>query len=247
MSTPLSPLNREPLGHSQLGLDVDLVRGRGGIELDHLALLLKVVDDGHAGLDKGAEALTDALGVVIGAARCLATLEESLLHHLLRAVEEENHLGGADSLLELDGLVHLAGEAVDEEAALGGARLLERLGHGVLEQLDRHLHGYNEAVLDVVLDELAELRAGALLLGAQKVTGGKVDETVLLNQLRALGALAGTGAAENEDDGHIGGAESGRGLGGLGKLASDSWGIEFLRHACVEGGFVSYVEAFADM
>lgn len=154
------------VGEGLLSLDKDGVRGGRSVELDNLALLLEVVDDGHAGLDKGSEALADALGVVVGASRGLSTLEKTSLHDLLGAVEEENHLGGADGFLKLYGLVHLTREAVDEETAFLGAGLLERLGHGVLQQLDSDLHGNNQAVLNVVLDQLAKLGTGSLLLGA---------------------------------------------------------------------------------
>ncbi len=207
----------EPLAEALLGLGKDLVGGGDGLDLDDLALLLVVVDDGHARLDKGAEALADALGVVVGAAAGLAALEQALLHDLFRAVKEEDELGGADRVLELVGLVELAREAVDEEAALPGALFRERVRHGVLEQLDRHLHGHNQAVFDVVADKVAKLRAGTVLLGAEEVAGGEMREAVLLDELGALGALAGARAAENEDDGDILGREDGAGdLGGAG-------------------------------
>lgn len=105
-------------------------------------------------------------------------------------------------------LVELARESVDEETALGGvAVLLESLGHGVLEQLDGDFHGDNEPVLDVVADEVAKLGARAFLLGAEEITGGEMGEAVLLDEVGALCALAGAGAAEDEEDSDVGGGE----------------------------------------
>lgn len=192
-----------------LGVGVDLIGGRGSIKLQNLANLLEVVDNRHAGLDKGAESLADALSVVVLAATGLATLEKTGLHDRFRAVEEEDELGRADSLLELDSLVHLAREAINEEAALLRASLLENSRHGVLEESNSHLHGNDEAVADVVLDEVTVLGTGPLLLCAQQVAGGKVGEAVLRDELGALGTLTGARAAEDEDDGHIFGVESG--------------------------------------
>jgi len=129
------------------------------------------------------EALLDARRVVVVAAGRLSALEEALLEDRFRAHEEEDERRGADGVVELDGLVHLAREAVDEEAACGdaldarrGAGLLGLAGlgahggaHGVLEELDRDLHGDDLALGDVLLDHGAELRAGASLLGAEEV------------------------------------------------------------------------------
>ena len=201
----------QSLAERLLRLLKDFIGASRGVHLDNLGLLLVVVDDGHARLDEGAEALADALGVVVGAAAGLAALEQALLHGLLGAVVEEDELGRADRLLELVRLVELAGEAVDEEAALGGVAGGGEVGlHGVLEQLDGDLHGHNQAVLDVVADEVAELRALAVLLGAEEVTRGQVAEAVRVDELAALGALAGAGTAEDEDDGDVLGVE-GRG------------------------------------
>lgn len=66
-----------------------------------------------------------------------------------------------------------------------------------------------------------------------------MGETVLLYQLRALCALAGTGAAENEDDGDVGGIENGSRLGWLGELASRGGGVNLARHVYSRRHFVS--------
>lgn len=80
-------------------------------------------------------------------------------------------------LVELEGLVHLAGEAVDEEAALAVlpavavAFLCESCAHGVLEELDGDLHGHDLALADVLANHLAILGAFAVLLRTEKVAG----------------------------------------------------------------------------
>ena len=199
----------QPFGEGLLGVGIDLIGSRGSIELQNLANLLKVVNNGHACLDEGTEALANTVGVVILAATGLAALEKTGLHDSFGAVEEENELGGADSLLELDSLVHLARETIDKEASLLRTCLLENSGHGVLEESNSHLHGNDEAVADVVLDKVAVLRTGSLLFSAQQVTSRKVGEAVLRDELGALGTLTGTGATEDEDDSHIFGVECG--------------------------------------
>jgi len=199
----------QPFGEGLFGIGVDLIGSRGSIELQNLANLLEMVDNGHACLDEGAEALANTLGVVVLAATSLAALEETGLHDSFGAVEEEDELGGADSLLELDSLIHLTRESVDKEASLLRTCLLEDSGHGVLEESNSHLHGDDEAVADVVLDEIPVLRTGSLLFGAQQVTSRKVGEAVLRDELGALGSLTGARATENEDDGHIFGVEGG--------------------------------------
>lgn len=209
----------ESLGEVLLGGLEDVGGSRGGVNLDDLALLLELVHDRHARLDEGLEALADALGVVVGAAAGLATLQQAALHDLLGAVEEEDELGGADALFELVSLVELTGEAIDKEAALLGATLLEGLGHGVLEELNGHLHGNNKAVLDVVADEVTELGTGALLLSTQQVAGRKMNEAMLGDESGALGSLAGTGTTEDEKNGDVVGGEGRDGLSWRGELA----------------------------
>lgn len=236
----------EALDELGLGGAVDVVGGHVGADADDAVLLLVVVDDGHAGLDKGAEALADALGVVVVAAARLAALEQAALHLRLGTVVEEHEARRADGLLELDGLVELAREAVDEELAArrrrsgggggcccccgggggGGGRSGRGGGrwrgirwrgrgghgipHGVLEKRDGHLHGHDEPVGDVVLDQGAVLAAGAVLLGAQQVAGRQVREAVGGDETRALRALAGARTAQHEEHRHVIGREDGR-------------------------------------
>lgn len=213
-----------------LGCDKDGLWSRGGVHLDHLALLVIVVYDGHARLDKGPESLADALGIVVGAAARLSTLEKAFLHDLFGAVEEEDHLGGADRLFKFVRLVKLSGETVDEEAALGSTSLGESFGHGVLEKLDGDFHGDNETVLDIVADQVAKLRTRTFLLGAQQVAGRQMSEVVFLDQVGALSSLAGTGPAEHENDGDVGGGECGRWFSWCWQLAGGLSSFNRARH-----------------
>jgi hypothetical protein len=177
---------------------VDLVRGLDSLDLDNTAILFKVVDNGHASLDKGSETLADTLLVVISSSTGLAAVDQTLLHDLFGTLKEQSEDALADGLFELDGLVHLAGEAVDEE--LVGAVFLDGGLHGVFEQLDGDFHGNDLAVADVFLDQVAELAALAVLLFAQKVAGGEMLELVVADDVAALGALAGTGTTQDEND-----------------------------------------------
>lgn len=176
-------------------LGLDLFGAWCSINLDDPSLLPKILHDGHARLDEGAEPLADALFVVIGAPARLAPLQQPCLHGLLGAVVEQDELRGAHALLELECLVELARETVDEEALRGGQGIL----HGILEQGDGHLHGHDLAVLDIVFDELAVLGTLAVLLGAQQVACAEVRKAVAVDEARALGAFAGAGAAEDKD------------------------------------------------
>ena len=180
---------------------VDLVRGLDSLNLDNTAILVKVVDNRHAGLDKGSETLANALLIIVSSATGLAAVDQTLLHDLLGTLEEKSKVALADGLFELDSLVHLARETVDEE--LVDVVVLDGGLHGVFEQLDGDFHGDNLAVADVLLDQVAEVAALAILLFAQKVTGGEMLELVVADDVAALGALASAGTTEDEDDGGL--------------------------------------------
>jgi hypothetical protein len=96
---------------------VDLIGLLNSVDLDDTPLRLELVDNGHAGVDEGLEALLDRLDVVVGTTRGLATVQETLEHDLLGRVEEEGELGGDDGALESVGLIELAGEACDVSAS----------------------------------------------------------------------------------------------------------------------------------
>ena len=206
-------------------------------DLDDASFLVVAVDNRHARLDKGAEALAYALGVIVGPPAGLAALNEPPLELVLGAVVEEDEAGGADGLLKHVCLVHLAGEAVDKKLSLdacdvvavvvGGAGgvELQGLAHGLLDQLHGHLHGHDGAVADAGLDEVAEFGAVAILLGAEKVPRRQVGEAVLGHELGRLGAFAGSGTAQHEYDGHVCRGEGWRGchLGRGGLFGRRGW------------------------
>lgn len=131
--------------------------------------------------------------------RVLASLEKTLLEDLLGAVEHEDELevdlGGH---LALPGLVVLlvSGESIDEEL-LGGAPL-----HGVLEEGHGDLRRHDLALLDHALDHLTMLRTAGLLL-AQQVTGGQMDESKVLHNAGAVGALARAGSTQHKYHGRL--------------------------------------------
>jgi hypothetical protein len=56
---------------------------------DNFVLLLVVLHYGDSLLHEGSESFLDALDVVVRAATGLASLQQALLHHLFRAVEEQ--------------------------------------------------------------------------------------------------------------------------------------------------------------
>lgn len=73
------------------------------------------------------------------------------------------------ALVKLDRLIHLPREPIDEEEARLGRCGGDGGAHGVLEELDRHFHGDDLALFDVVLDEGSESGARAGLFGAEEV------------------------------------------------------------------------------
>jgi len=152
------------LSEAELDVLVDLVRGLNSLDFDNTAVLVKVVDNRHAGLDKGSETLANTLLVIIGSATGLAAVDQTLLHDLLGTLEEQSKVALADGLFELDSLVHLAWETVDEEFV--DVIILDGGLHGVFEQLDGDFHGDNLAVADVLLDKVAKVAALAVLLFA---------------------------------------------------------------------------------
>lgn len=193
----------------ELGLHnlVNLGGSLSRINLDDAALGLKFVDDRHGSLDESLKTLADAVDVVIGAARGLATVKQALLHDRFGTVKEECELSRADAILEGVSLVELAGKAVNQELLLVLSR--DSSLHGILEKLDGDLHGHNLALANVLLDHLAKLAAGPFLLLAKQIAGRQVLESVVAHQIRALGALTRAGTAQNKDDGDLIGVEFG--------------------------------------
>lgn len=81
-----------------------------------------------------------------------------------------------------------------------GAGPTYRLGRvdGVLQQRAGDLHRNDPSVLDVVLDERPKLGALALPFLAQQIPRGKVRKAKVLDNLLALGALAGPGSSQDK-------------------------------------------------
>lgn len=171
---------------------------RSRIDLDHSALLLKVLHHRHTLLDERLESLLDGLLIIIGAPTSLAAVEQPLTHRLLGAIEEQGKLALHHHLLEFLRLVHLTGKAIDEELAVA---VLFYCGiHGVLEELDCDFHGHDLALFDVGLDHVAELAAGSVLLFSEQIAGGEVLECVVPHQIGALCSFSCAWTAEHEDD-----------------------------------------------
>ena len=130
----------------------------GGVDLNHLAVLAEVLDDGHGGVEVGVEPLLQRLEVVVGAAGAGgAAVQAPLDARLLVAHEEQDkvEVGLVPHLLvPAAQVVLVAREAVDEELVRAG------LVHGALEQRAGDLDGDDGAVGDVALDQLAELGSG---------------------------------------------------------------------------------------
>ena len=105
------------------------------------------------------------------------------------------YIGQTHVLLELKGLIHLAGKSIYEKAALSVSPTVAILGlengmHRVLEKLDSDLHWYDLSLTDVGPDEVAELRVRAVLLCAQEIASRKVRKVVLRDKEAALCSLS---------------------------------------------------------
>ena len=150
-----------------------------------------MLNHGHGSIDKGVKSLLDGLDVVVSPTTGLGPLKQSLLHHVLWTVKEQNKLAGNDLLLKLFRLIQRTWEAVNQElhAIRGGNRLLE--------QLDGHRRRNKLALLHDLLQLLAHLGATSNL-GPQQVAGRIVLEAILLHNLLALGSLSTSWATEHK-------------------------------------------------
>lgn len=70
----------------------------------------------------------------------------------------------------------------------------------------------------MLFDHIPELAVRSVLLRAEEIARGQVRETIVADELVALGSLAGAGAAEDVDHGDVGGGEGGSVFGGRGDL-----------------------------
>ncbi len=160
-------------------------------------LVVVVLNDRPRLVLEGAEPLADRLDIVVDPAARLAALHQPFLEHLLGAVVHE-HAGDlerrAHHRLPSGEVVRVAREAVDEEA-LAAVRF-----DRVYKELARDLDGHDAPVADVLVDQRALLRP-ALALGAKQVARRQMDVSTLVDDPRALRALAGAGATQDEDDG----------------------------------------------
>mmetsp|Transcript_10321 Transcript_10321/g.23341 ORF Transcript_10321/g.23341 Transcript_10321/m.23341 type:complete len:271 (-) Transcript_10321:32-844(-) len=158
----------------------------------HLAHPLVVVDNGHRLVDENLEALSDGFHVVVTAS--FIAREDSLLHHLFRAVEEEHEVNvNAVLLLERLAVLGVAWEAVDEELRLS------RLQHRLFEQSDGDAARDDLPLGNHRLDHVSVLRT-RLDVRAQQVSGGEVHDTKLFNKLGTLRSLSASRPTEHEHD-----------------------------------------------
>ena len=102
---------QSPFRNLGLNFSIHIIRALCRRNLDDLSLFFKVIYNGHACFDKGFEPFLDALGVIVCSARGLAPVDESLLHFIFWAVEEQGKSRRADRLFEFEGLVHFPREA----------------------------------------------------------------------------------------------------------------------------------------
>lgn len=215
-----------------LDMGIHLFHGARRLNRHDLSLLLKRMHDRHTSINKHPEPLPNRFSIIVVAARSLTPLHQALLHHILGAVEEERELRQTDRLLEEDRLVQFPGEPINQKPGLLARRcralLLQGVGHGVRKQRHGDLHGHNGALANVGLDQIAVLASGAGLLGAQQVAGREVGETVVADEVGGLGSLSASRAAEEEDDGDVGGGEARSGIrGGLWRGGSGGHGASF--------------------
>ena len=135
------------------------------------------------------EALLDGLFVIIGTTALLATQDETLHQFILRYIELQHgcHLVTAltEHLLQSLSLRNGAGETVEDNTGMILAKAVIDRG----EDADHQFVGNQLAVVDELLGCLTQL-CTILNLCAQNVTRRDMVQSVLLNELVALGALA---------------------------------------------------------
>ena len=85
-----------------------------GVDPSDFAKSLVQVHNWHGLVPECVETLDDSLGVVVGPARCLSSLRQSLDTGVLLAVEEKDILSLTDILFKVSGLVNGSGEAVNK-------------------------------------------------------------------------------------------------------------------------------------
>lgn len=114
LSRGLGSGNEHGLGQdSSLGLGIYLTNVSPGIDLSDLSELGVILNNGVGLVEVVLDSLLDGLGVVVGSAACLSSLQTPLEHHFLRNVVEQYLLGLQAVLLEVLSLVNSSGESVN--------------------------------------------------------------------------------------------------------------------------------------
>ncbi len=135
------------------------------------------------------EALLDGLLVVVGTSALLSAQDEALHQLVLGHVELQHGSHLVTTLTEhrLQGLSlrNGAGETVEDDAGMLLAKAIVDGG----QDRDHQVVGYQLSVVNKLLGGLAQFRA-FLNLGTQHVAGRNVVQSILLNELVALGALS---------------------------------------------------------
>ena len=90
-----------------------------------------------------------------------------------------------------------SGEAIEDESF--GFRVFVHLG---FQHADGHIVRHQLALIHVGLRELAQFGA-AFDVGPKDVAGAQVNQSVLLDQVGALGAFAGSGRSKKDDVQHL--------------------------------------------
>ena len=88
----------------------------------------------------------------------------------------------------------------------------------LLQQLDSHLHGHNDALANIAANHVAVLATRSSLFLTQQVAGREVLEAVVVYELAALCAFTGSGTAQNEDNRDVGAREEWAGAVERGEL-----------------------------
>ena len=135
------------------------------------------------------ETLLDGLFVIIGTTALLATQDETLHQLIFRNIELQHgcHLVTAltEHLLQSLSLRNGAGETIEDNTGMILAKAVIDRG----EDTDHQFVGNQLAVVDELLGCLTQL-CTILNLCAQNITRRDMVQSVLLNELVALGALA---------------------------------------------------------
>lgn len=96
---------------------------------------------------------------------------------------------GTDRIIEFVRLIQLTRKSIDQESVTP-LILLHRLAHCILEKLDRDGHGYDLALLDVLLDHISKFGSDPILLASQEISGAEMGKVVIPYERSALRSLS---------------------------------------------------------